>query len=431
MVTSCATTDVAGRFAFPHANNKTGLGRWSVSVEAAGFAPAWKMVVPAGEIPILEFSLSPARPFLGQVVDNKGRPIAGANVHPQWQECYFLEWKATTDADGRFVWLSGPTEGEIEFTIQKDGFMLAYGRRISALAGDVKITINPQIRVRGTVCDAETGQPIPGFRVTKGGALGNQGISWNPRGTPASGGRFDITPFGMEQTGEAFFVRIEADGYLAASSRTIVPGETAVELEFKLTKGTGPSGTVKLPGGSPAVRADVYLTSPNHGLDLENNQQKFQTLGPAGDWIKTDSQGRFAFQPKDEPFGVLVLHPHGVAQKAAAELARASDLTLQPFGRIEGALRIGSEPGANQEIRVRLDRTAYARDHYQFFDYATRTDARGRFVIESVMPGEARISRSALLPAMGPLSQHGPCRRCRARPDGQGRDRRPWSAGHW
>ena len=74
------TTDAAGRFTFPNADNKTGLGRWSVSVEAAGFAPAWKMVVPKGEIPLLQFSLSPAKPFRGQVVDNKGLPVAGAQV---------------------------------------------------------------------------------------------------------------------------------------------------------------------------------------------------------------------------------------------------------------------------------------------------------------------------------------------------------------
>ena len=249
------TTDAAGRFAFPHAPNKTGLGRWSVSVEAAGFAPTWKMVIPKSEIPPLDFSLAPAKPFRGQVVDNKGLPVAGAHVQPTWQECYFLDWKGTTDADGRFVWPSGPTEGEIEFTVRKDGFMAAFGRRISALAGDVKITINPPIRVRGTVCDAETSQPMPSFRVIRGDALGNEGTSWSRRGTPASAGRFDGSSFFVrDQPGMSLFIRIEADGYVPASSRAIIPGETAVDLEFKLKKGTGPSGIVKLPDGSPAVR---------------------------------------------------------------------------------------------------------------------------------------------------------------------------------
>ena len=148
-------------------------------------------------------------------------------------------------------------------------------------------------------------------------------------------------------------------------------------LEFQLKKGTGPSGTVRLPDGSPAVGADVYLKSPKYGLPLENNRQRFHTVGD-GIWIKTDNQGHFAFPPKDEPFGVLVLHPKGVVQKSAAELANSSTLTLEPFGRIEGVLRVGAEPGAKQTIKVRLDRTAYAKDHqFQFFDYKAETDDQG------------------------------------------------------
>ena len=278
------TTDAAGQFRFPHADNTARLGRWSVSVEAAGFAPAWKMVVPKGEIPSLEFSLAPAKPFHGQVVDNKGRPVAGARVEPKWQECYFLEWKATTDADGRFVWLSGPSEGEIEFRVDKDNYLSAFGRRIPSLAGDIKITINPKVRVRGTVSDSVTGQPIPKFRVVQGESTGNTRTFWRERsGTPANDGHFDVSPFFYDRPGLAFFVRIDADGYLPARSRAIIPGESDVDLEFQLKKGTGPSGIVKLPDGSPAVGADVYLNSPNYGLPLENNRQSFHTVSAPWD----------------------------------------------------------------------------------------------------------------------------------------------------
>ncbi len=400
------TTDAAGRFTFPHADKRTGLGRWSVSVEAAGFAPAWKMVVPKGEIPLLEFSLSPGKPFRGQVVDNKGRPVAGAQVRPRWQECYFLDWKAMTDADGRFVWLSGPTEGEIEFEVRKEGFIFAAGRRIAALNGDVKITINPPTRVHGTVTDAETGQPVPKFQVTEGEALGNARTFWRRRrGAPASDGHFDVSPFHYDRPGMAFFIRVEAGGYLPATSRAIIPGESDVVLEFKLKQGAGPSGIVRRPDGAPAAGADVYLNSPAYGLPIENNQQKFLDLGPELYWIKTNGEGRFAFQPKDESFGVLVLHPLGVAQKSANELAQSSTLTLERFGRIEGVLHVGSQPGANQEIRVQLDRTAYAKDHqFQFFHYTAQTDDQGRFAISDVMPGEACVSRPAPLHSMGRLS---------------------------
>ena len=102
------TTDAAGQFAFAHANERARLGRYCVSVEAAGFSPAWKMLVPREGTPALDFELTAAKPFTGRVVDSQGRPVAGASVEPQWQECHFFDWKATTDAGGRFVWLSAP-----------------------------------------------------------------------------------------------------------------------------------------------------------------------------------------------------------------------------------------------------------------------------------------------------------------------------------
>ncbi len=101
-------TDAAGRFLFAHADEKASLERFSVSVEAAGFAPAWKVLVPRDGIPDLDFELAPARPFSGRVVDSQGNAVADALVEPKWQECHFIEWNATTDSDGRFVWLERP-----------------------------------------------------------------------------------------------------------------------------------------------------------------------------------------------------------------------------------------------------------------------------------------------------------------------------------
>jgi len=363
------STDAAGRFVFRNAEHRSGLRRWSVSVESPGFAPAWQMIVPHQGIAPLEFSLRPSLPFRGQVVDNHGKPVAGANVEVQWQECYFLDWKAETDGAGRFVWLDGPEDGEIVFNVRKEAFTTAMGRRTSAKEGSVAITINPRIRVLGTVVDAQTGKPIPKFRIIEGETNGNSRVFWRDRsGEVASEGHFDVSPFVYDQPGIAFFIRAVADGYLPASSRAISPGESQIVLDFKLEKGTGPTGVVKLPDGSPAVGADVYLNEPRkYGLPLENNRQELLSPGPDQFWVKTDENGRFRFEPKDEPFGVLVLHPEGVAQKSAGELAKSPTLVLEPFGRIEGTLRIGSELGTRQPIRVQLDRSAYLAEFYQFF----------------------------------------------------------------
>jgi RNA polymerase sigma factor (sigma-70 family) len=388
------TTDAAGRFAFGHADDKAKLGRFSVSVEAAGFSPAWKMLVPREGTPLLDFELTPGRPFSGRVVDSRGRPVAGATVEPQWQECHFFDWKAVTDGEGRFVWLSAPTEGEIEFRIRKAGFLMANQRLVAARLGEATITINPAIRVRGAVTDATSGQPIPAFQVIGGETAGNGQTFWRGDGKSAQDGRYEVSPFFYDRPGIAFFIKITAKGYRAAASRAIVPGEKDVALDFKLEKGMGPSGLVKLPDGSPAVGADVFLNSPKYGLPLENN--RLLLPGPDSHLAKSDSQGRFSFPSSDEPFGVFVMHPKGVAQKSAAELEQSGTLSLEPFGRIVGTLRIGSEPGARQPLRVQLDRRKYASDHhFQFFEYTTMTDDGGRFTIEDVMAGEAIVRREA------------------------------------
>ena len=72
-------TDPAGRFVFAHADDKPWLGRFCLSVEAVGFSPAWKMLVPGDAIPALDFELAPGRPFSGQVVDSRGTPVAGGS----------------------------------------------------------------------------------------------------------------------------------------------------------------------------------------------------------------------------------------------------------------------------------------------------------------------------------------------------------------
>ncbi len=142
-------TDQAGRFLFAHADDKPTLGRFCLSVEAVGFSPAWKMLVPGDAIPVLDFELAPGRPFSGQVVDSQGTPVAGAHVEPRWQECHVFDWKATTDSEGRFLWLSAPTEGEIKFHVAKTGCLMARapGRRADGRHQDHPQSRDPDSRV--------------------------------------------------------------------------------------------------------------------------------------------------------------------------------------------------------------------------------------------------------------------------------------------
>ena len=71
------------------------------------------------------------------------------------------------------------------------------------------------------------------------------------------------------------------------------------------------------------------------------------------------------------------------------ELATSSDVTLFPWGRIEGVLKVGKNIAPNQKVSAWLNNHAFAGR----VDYDTTTDDRGRFVLERVSPGAITVYR--------------------------------------
>ncbi len=387
------TTDAEGRYQFLHANDRNGLGRWSLSVEAPGFAPSWKMIVPKGEIPPADFRLTPGRPFRGRVIDPHGRPVGGVAVSARWEECYSLDWKAETDAEGRFVWPDAPAEGEIEFNLRKAGFNVALDRTAPAAAGQAELTINPPLRARGKVVDVGSKQPVSSFTVIPATQYpGYREIDWQrSRAVTGREGQYEIAVSHLDQPGTVFQLRIEAEGYAPATSRPIQPGEGGVTLDFELKKADGISGVVRLPDGTPAPGADVYIDA----YGFINNRPE---LPPASGRFdarrrKTGPDGRYAFPPQDEPSGILVIHDKGFGNRTAEEMARSADLRLKPWARIEGTFRIRGNPGIHRQIEINLIRNTID-PSYSFQSYKTMTDDQGRFVIERIMDGEANFKWS-------------------------------------
>jgi len=271
-----------------------------------------------------------------------------------------------------------------------------------AVARNEQPEVKPErsLRIRGTVVDAGTGEPVKQFRIIPGGVDGPTRFYWS-RGPaiPGSNGRLDVTPFqSVRPRVMPSYIRIEADGYVPINSRPIDDVEGDVTLVFKLHKGRGLSGIVRLSDGRPATGADVRLFNDNIRLPIRNGRLDSSPPRWRAEDIwqtRTDDAGRFAFQPQDEPFHVIFLHDQGYAQRSEQELARSSQVTLEPWSRIEGTLWIGSRIAARQSIRVSLDRTDFVPSgyDYQFYEYTTRTDDSGRFTVERLMAGEAQVFR--------------------------------------
>jgi hypothetical protein len=112
---------------------------------------------------------------------------------------------------------------------------------------------------------------------------------------------------------------------------------------------------------------------------------------------------------------VIVVHDEGFAQIPVDELKRSPQITLQPWGRIEGTLRLGHHPATNelvllsdQQARISQNRSvksgstnaftfsntspeSFEPPTYDYNDFQVRTDDRGRFVITYVPPGKHNL----------------------------------------
>ncbi len=394
------TADAEGRFRFAHVEHQPESAGIFVQAEAAGFAPGWVRAESRGDLPSVRLVLVPGRPFRGRVVDVNGLPVAGAEVSIlAWEKCGQLDWRAETDAEGRFTWADAPKSGDLMLNVAKLGYSAAFGRRVALTDADPVVVLNPPLRVRGSVVDAETGRPIDAFKI-------DVGQTYDPRGGDVryweyvrSGagprGRYEYSP--GEDQGMTRLLRVEAEGYRPSISRPIAQGEGEIVVDFQLRKATDKladlAGLVRGPDGTPLAGAAVFLATRSRRLRLQNGRPDPAWLDP-GMTMETGRDGRFAFRPPGERASVVVLHDLGFAQRDANELAGSPELTIEAWARIEGVVRVGAKPGAGQSIRVEDHRSILLEGHGQAWHYRAEADEGGRFLVDRVMPSDrVRVQR--------------------------------------
>ncbi len=111
--------------------------------------------------------------------------------------------------------------------------------------------------------------------------------------------------------------------------------------------------------------------------------------------VETGPDGRYEFRPQDEPSGIIVLANEGFARRSPEQLATSGTVRVEPWGRVEGTCRVGTSPVPHQKIRLFVDGTAESSIDYEFYEYEAETDEQGRFVVERVVPGEARATTAS------------------------------------
>jgi peroxiredoxin len=248
------------------------------------------------------------------------------------------------------------------------------------------------VRVTGRVVDAETSQPLPAFYLTTGTQDRERtGFEWAEKSRAvATHGTFDVS-LAKERLAPA--VLIEADGYLPQTSGPIRGLET--NLTFRLKKGGGPSGVVLTPEGRPAAGRTVYLPRRKEFIYLTGPKLTPKATSPAMRSTVTDTAGRFSFAPDLAASAVVVSDEEGFAQVRVEDLPASPEVRLQAWARVEGTLKIGSEPGRHETVRLA---DAFATEAYYprtFPPYVisveTTTDEAGRFVFPRVPPVDVKV----------------------------------------
>ncbi len=400
---SKGATDERGAFTVENCD----AGLTILTVQANGFAPQIQDVI-VGERtpPVVVRMTEPGATVRGRVVNIAGQPVAGAFVAADtWRGNRSIAFRVDTDKDGRFEWRSAPRD-VVRYDIGREGYMAS--RQVALIASDREqsVILYPILTISGRVTDAVTGRPIETFRVVQGRPIvGGDRIHWSEdRGVDESGGKFRSE---FDEPSPALYVRVEAPGYRTAESRAFRPDEGRQTFDFALRPTAALSGVVQLPDGKPAAGVEVALVTQGHTISLQSGRFERDANVPRS---TTATDGRFAFGRPAGAFLLIAAGDAGFAEAASDEWAKTNKLTLQPWGRIEGGVRIGARAGADQEVTFQPTRPPRPGGFFVFsYGYIARTEERGRFAFDRVIPGPGTVSRVIVADMAGGGRMHMPC----------------------
>jgi len=384
-----AETDAQGQF---QANTKPGAA--TLTVQAPGYAPDLKVVTIIAGMPPVEIRLEPGRIIEGKVTDQAGKPVEEAWVSAEeWRRNRRrLHLVAKSDAEGNFRITDAPAD-EVTFDIGKEGYMALEKYVMRAGQRKYDITLRPTLKVRGTVIDAQTGRPIDKFTVTNGFDYEDgRAPEWEEHGVRTfTGGRYE-----MEYMQEIFTyrIRVDAAGYQSDVSDRIRPSEiqeSNIVRDFKLDKAAVVTGKVHSPDGRPLPGADVVIATHELGIvngkiDSRSSEQNLV--------LKTDTNGGFRFKPPVSTYTIIVLGEQGFAKITSHDFTASQTITVSPWGRIEGTLRIGARPGADKLVAFLPESRRGPEQPRISFEYEVQTDKYGHFAFAHVLPGEGVVTRA-------------------------------------
>jgi peroxiredoxin len=404
-----AKVDAEGRFEF----KKLKPGPAQLAVQAGGYAPDTRsLTLEAGMAP-LTIVLGKGHTLKGRVVDKDNQPIEGANVSlvtdyngPP------LNFKATTDAEGRFRWGAAPA-GEVKIDISKQGYSSLRYQRVAVGEAEHTFVLGRPLKISGKVNDIVTGEPIASFRVISGWAepaLQFRGqtntesrLRWNTYNSRSfNNGVYEMTfaaPPVIGSTREyKHVIRIEAEGYMPVASEPHGLGEGEVIESFLLAKARKLTGTLLNPDGTSATNAVVqFINSGAYNGQLSGG--RLSSMGGQMSSATTDAEGKFNVPPQlDEDYLVVAATDAGFAKIEGKTVEANPVVTLQKWGRIEGVKRKGKRAAVGDSLGLSFPRPARSFTLAVMINDFANVGADGKFTFERVPPGTLQLYQRKPMP---------------------------------
>lgn len=384
-------TDAEGRFRF----DQLKPGEDVLSITADGFAPVLEEIA-IQTMDRMRFELHRGREVRGRVTDVDNNPVPGVRVAvEEWRGKATISWEARTGTDGRFRWSDAPLD-DFTLVVHKTGYKAA------ELAGwdsriEREISLRPVPRVEGSVVDAETGDAIQQFTVVPGLDLGERSpIHWDSMNSrPGRDGRYRLPLTGRHR---AYYVRIVATGYESGAAGPFTGDTDLVVHDFALERGEtttlttedGLRGVVRAPTGEPLAGARVFPAGPPNRWFIDSDGHGRHSN--VASTVSRAPDGSFHLSSLTPVEAVVVVHDRGYGW-ATAERAAADGITLIPWGRIEGVLRIGSKVAAQEKLLLQFQLPFQPQGRDLPWSHLATTDANGSFVFAQVPAGGVIVCR--------------------------------------
>jgi hypothetical protein len=194
-------------------------------------------------------------------------------------------------------------------------------------------------------------------------------------------------------------LKILAEGYGPKVSDPLNMDKPEQVIDFKLTPTAWITGTVLSPDGEPLVDADVVVITVTQRNSSHLSLFDGRFSGPGGtrsaDNMKTEVDGRFSLAPPEEDYDLVVTHKRGYQVISAGQLLKSNELTLKPWGRIEGNVRRDSNSKkldrGQERINVEYVNKVKLGDIELHVGNYTVPDDKGNFILECVLPGVMKV----------------------------------------